>query len=943
MPQNKLKSVEVLKACCIGLQKAFVVLWLCIVSFSVLADKSSEFYEKALTAFKSKDIESSYIHLKNSLKEDEDNLPAKILMGKVLLRSGYVNEAETILEEALNAGADQNLVVDTLGKTWLFTGQDDKIIKASFRNLNGSDKVDWLVIVATAKLNLGKIDEARKDFETILEIEPRSTRTINALASLELQNERFDIALSYIERSLSVNSINATTWRIKGDLALAQLQFKDAIDAYLKGYEIEPDSPIIKRSLVTAYLQNQDVASAKELLDNVLSQTPDDPTATLLKAWLLSKDQNNKQALKELEKLSSNLAGLTEETLRDDPSLIYLSALSAFAQNNYQQAKTYFTQYLTFAPDNIDAVSLLAQTYVRLGRPKLGLESMQRHERELLQNIDSALLLGELYLIDDKAFKTVDLINKLQKQYPGDLRVELLEIKTFISRGLTDQALKMLNESEAGKSHPAFIVTKARLFLDIQRHQEALEIADKLLAVTPNNLDFLNLRVASLIKLRQWNRAELEIDKVLALNPNYDSAMFNLASIKNAQGEHLQALEIMQGLDERQPDSLKNLLMLARSQVGISDIESAKSNLERVLEKDIGNLKAIQLMANIYTQAGEYERAIRQLNVAIKTAPKEPQYQLQRIRIYLELGQESRAQRELNKVSRLIDDESPLIVTLAKLQLSAAQIDEAKLSIKRAYEGNPGSITLATEYIRLHLSASDIVEAESMTNQWLARQNKNPQLITLSGDIHAAKGDLEKAASKYIEALKYAPAYNLAYAKLYSLTLQQIAFEDFAELANELLEINPANSFQRNLLADHYINRGQFDKALPHYEILLNVENMPNKAFIYNNLANIYIRKDLVKAEAYINQALELRSNEGSLLDTLGWITSLKGEYQGALTILRKAYAMNSNDPSIQYHLAYTLDKLGRDNEALTTINRALSSKQRFNERADAELLKSTL
>lgn len=942
MQEIKLESVVVLNVY-IRLQKALFVLCLTIVSFNVLADKSSEFYEKALTSFKNEDIETTYIHLKNSLKEDEDNLPAKILMGKVLLRSGYVYEAETILEEALNAGADQNLVVDTLGKTWLFTGHNKKIIEANFRNLNGKSKIDWLVLVATAKLNLRKVDEARKDYETILQLEPTSTRTINALASLELQDENYDASLKYIEKSLAINDNDSTTWRIKGDLALAQQQLEDAIDAYLKGYEIDPESPIIKRSLVTGYLQNQDIPSAKQLLNDVLSQTPDDPTATLLKAWLLAKDQNNEEASKELEKLSSNLAGLTEEALRDDPSLIYLSALSAFAQNNYQQAKTYFTQYLTFVPNNINAVSLLAQTYVQLGNPKLGLESMQRHERELLENLDSALLLGELYLINDKSFKTVDLISKLQKQYPDELRVELLEIKTFIARGLTEQALKMLNESKSGESHPAFIVTKARLFLNTQRHGEALQIANKLLEMTPNNVDFLNLKAASLIKLRQWDDAEAEITKVLELNPYYDSALFNLATIKNAKGEYSQALEIMQDLNEKQPDSIKNLLMLARSQASIGDTEDAKSNLERVLEKDIGNQTAMQLMANIYSQAGEYEKAVRQLNVAIKTAPDEPRYQLQRIRHYIQLGQESRAQRELNKVSKLIENEARLLVTLAKLQLSAGQVDKAKASVRRAYESNSNSISLATEFIRLHLSASDIVEAESMTNKWLAKQKNDPQLITLSGDIYATKGKLEEAANKYMEALSVAPTYNLAYAKLYRLTLQQIAVEDFSAVASEILQINPSNSFQRNLLADHYINRGKFDEALPHYEILLNVENMPNKAFILNNLANIYIQKDLAKAETYIKRALELRNNEGALLDTLGWITSLKGDHEGALTILRRAYAMNSNDPSIQYHLAYTLGKLGKNKEALVTINRALSSNIKFNERADAESLKSTL
>lgn len=921
----------------------FFILWFTAVSSNALADSSSEYFEKALASFSQDDIETTYIHLKNSLKENEDNLPAKILMGKVLLRSGYLYEAETILQEALEAGADQNLIVDTLGKVWLFTKQNEKVIDARFNSLNKQGEIDWLVIVATAKLNLKRVEDARKDYEKVLRLDPDSVRTLNALTSLELNSQNFVSANDYLIRSIDLEANNPTTWRLKGDLSLSIGELDDAVSAYLTSFDLDPDNPLIKRSLVTVYLQKQDIVAAQNLLDSVLSQTPDDPTAILLNAWLLSKEQKNEAASKLLEELSSNLAGLTEEALRDDPSLIYISGLSAFAQHNYQQAKTYFIQYLIFVPNNVDAVSLLGQTYMKLGESRPALESMQRHEKELLTNLDSALLLGELYLDNNKAFKTVELLGRLRQEYPDEPRVDLLEIKTLIARGRNSQALKMLDSSPLINTNFAFIMTKAQLFLNTELFVEANDIADQLVAMAPSNTEFLNLKAAVLIKLRAWNLAEIEIEKALVINPLHYSARFNLATVKSAKREFQQALDILKKLNQERPDKIEILTMLARSQASLGETENALKNLERVLEKDIGNEMAMQLTANIYVQQEKFQKAIRQINNAIKTSPKNPRYQMQRIELYIKIEKLERAKRELSNVAKLVGNDPENLLMLSKIQLKAGQFADAQQSVKIAHKASPNDRAVVIEYIRVHMSAGNNKDASEMLNSWLAKEPENPQFITLHGDILAMQGKLEDASKQYALALTYAPNYNLALAKLYNLANQGVSAEQFAKVANDLVDANPNNVFQRNLLADHYVNNGQFDKGLPHYEILLRLENMPNRAFMLNNMANIYIPKDLAKAENYINQALEISSNEAAMLDTQGWITSLKGDWETALTILRRAYAMKSDDPSIQYHLAFTLSKLGRNGEALSTLEKALSSNKQFHERADAESLKSTL
>ena len=131
-------------------------------------------------------------------------------------------------------------------------------------------------------------------------------------------------------------------------------------------------------------------------------------------------------------------------------------------------------------------------------------------------------------------------------------------------------------------------------------------------------------------------------------------------------------------------------------------------------------------------------------------------------------------------------------------------------------------------------------------------------------------------------------------------------------------------------------------KAKAHYEVLIADEKYDNRAATLNNLAIIELPIDPATSLQLIERALELAPRSSSLLDTKGWVYTTQGNYSQALTLLRQALSINSDDPTIRYHLAYTLHKLGRINEARSEGQQALDLNQEFSERDAAEnILKS--
>src|SRR5437762_14241155 len=81
----------------------------------------------------------------------------------------------------------------------------------------------------------------------------------------------------------------------------------------------------------------------------------------------------------------------------------------------------------------------------------------------------------------------------------------------------------------------------------------------------------------------------------------------------------------------------------------------------------------------------------------------------------------------------------------------------------------------------------------------------------------------------------------------------------------------------------------------------------------------------LDEAEETIKRALEIEPNNGSYLDSLGWVEFRKGKFDQALAdLLRAAKNIDREDPIVFEHIGDTYLKLNRVSEALESWQKAL-------------------
>jgi putative PEP-CTERM system TPR-repeat lipoprotein len=919
----------------------FFVLNLLIIS-SVRAQSNSH-YEKALQAFTAKDYNESYIHLKNALKDNPSDLAAKILMGNMFLVNGYFESSVTEFEEALLVGADPNLVIIPYMKSLILTRRFNEILSLKDNNLDSKNQFELTLAKATAFGSMSEEKQAEKNYLLALSMRPDSIRALNGIASLFLKNNDLSSAKKFINESLQVTRDNAGTWRLRGLVQKAEGTPEKARISFRKAFELNPEDPFVLRTYASSLWEIKELEEAQKVVSLILSRTPNDPTAILLQSQIFSASGETKKSQDLLSDLTLKLSTLTAESKEANLSLRFTSGITAYLHHNYEQALSDISYYANNSELEITSISMLADTYMRLNKERSALKLLQTYEDLVVEDLNTSLLLCDLYVKNNRAFKCEALINILKKSFPSKARVDFMQAKTQLARGKPEQALSTLN----GIMDPAYAHQKklaiSHLYFQTENYEASHKIAKHLLNELPDDIDILNLNVVLLTKSKNWQEASRLLEKVLELSPDYVAARYNKANLLGGSGNFGAALEIMQSLEADGALDPNAYVLYAQilSSKGNNDLAIEKLQHARRLAKD--SVPISEKLIELYSQTARLEDALFEIVRHERKTLTEDKYALTKADLLLKLGRVKEA-KELRQALYFKWTDSPNdLVRLSDIQRIANDFDGAEKSLLRALKiSKNNNLTGLLKLVQFYSSREDFKSAQKYLSIADKLYSKNVKVMVTKARFDISLLNLQSAYDILWQVISIDADFTPAYAQLYRLSGKGMGTDRLISQLEATVKESPQKNFHRNLLADIYLQQGDMLKAKVHYEALMADERYNNRAATLNNLAIIELPVDPTTSLRLIEQALELAPRSSSLLDTKGWVYTSQGKYSQALVILRQAFSMNSSDPSIRYHLAYTLYKLGRINEARSEIQQVLELNQAFSEREAAEkLLKS--
>ena len=87
--------------------------------------------------------------------------------------------------------------------------------------------------------------------------------------------------------------------------------------------------------------------------------------------------------------------------------------------------------------------------------------------------------------------------------------------------------------------------------------------------------------------------------------------------------------------------------------------------------------------------------------------------------------------------------------------------------------------------------------------------------------------------------------------------------------------------------------------------------------------------ENLDEAERLILEAMKYKSEDGYIIDSLGWVYYQKGLFEQALKTLKKAVAMVPDDPVIMEHLGDAYLKTNQQKKALEIYRNSFKLKKK--------------
>jgi tetratricopeptide (TPR) repeat protein len=688
-----------------------------------------------------------------------------------------------------------------------------------------------------------------------------------------------------------------------------QLKNKDAQRAILEfqnAVKATPGNAEAYYQLATAYLAAGDGAHAGTSLRKALELNPKHQAAELLIARFMA-STNDKENLQDAQK---RLKALLQDT-PDDADELYTLALTELKLNQPGDAARDLATASAGAPQAIMISVMLAQAKLQQKDAKGAEEVLRKAIENSPKSVDAVVILGRFYLAQKllpeaeqqfsqalamDANNTGALFNLGTVQYEAGKKQEAEQTFRKLSRmrdkgfqgslaaflnqeGRKDEALKELER--LNKEEPAdrrFRTWLINSYVAANRTPDAEKLLNGLLKKNPKDLDALLQRGELALAARNFNQAEIDLNRVVQLQPTSAGVHYILAKLYLARKADLRYRQELAKVLELNPYLLAARLDLAGVLIAGNGSQGSQAALA-ILNDTPSSQKTLQAV-------------VAQRNWALWGAGD-----MAEMRKGIDQGLAEGKSTEF-----LLQD--------GLWKLRSGNAAGARTALEAALNLNPGDIRALGAIQQTMALQKQSAAALQETRQYAARQPKSAPVQEFLGLMLATQGLQAEARHAFLAAKAADPQSVLADLSLAQLDVAGRKLDDAEHRLQNLVASHSENTTARLWLGNLENAKGNHSAALENFRKA--VQTDPDNAQALNNFA--YLLADVAnqpdEALKYAEKALQVAPDNPQYADTVGWILYQKGLYSAAVQQLERAGSRNG--PAVwKYHLAMAYAKAG--------------------------------
>lgn len=472
-------------------------------------------------------------------------------------------------------------------------------------------------------------------------------------------------------------------------------------------------------------------------------------------------------------------------------------------------------------------------------------------------------------------------------------------------------------------------------------YKEALQALERAQKLRPDLVEPQSLKGQLQYQNQDLKGAEETLKRAVETSKD-PLAYYNLGMVYKKDGKFAEAKAAF--LDALNMAGAGEIAFKAATQLGMlhatqGDLPNAKYYFERAVALSPANAKYHYNLALILNQMGENERAVRELDEAIRLGSDNPQTYMYIARLYAELGRREQAEAALAKALAEAPRDPVILSQMGDMLVAQAKWAPAIRIFKELYETSPqtgGKAQAMYNLGKVYIALRDFRNAEKALEAAYQLDMLNEDALVLLGEAYVQTGQSHKAVTLFKESLRLNPD-NLkvlrGQAQLYlglgELTEAEVALKRLAEHPNRRAE---DAYFSAQMLGDLYMKRKAYDTAMQYYEKASQSTDANLKYTTLLSQADAMLLSDRPAQMVYplLNQAIALRPNADEARVLLARALMREGTLSSQDKAIEELRAVTTDIRSVPLaSKAYTLMgiiwyKQGQLNRSLDAFNRAL-------------------
>ncbi|MGH1373990.1 MAG: XrtA/PEP-CTERM system TPR-repeat protein PrsT [Cellvibrionaceae bacterium] len=899
---------------------------LVILSVSLLAACSPDYDEvtslsNANAYYESRDYSASIIELKNILKNNPENLDARLLLAKSLYELSEYSEAEATLNIYLENNGDVDKAYPVMSSIYLELRDLESLNALDLNVLSGEAKIVVNLAIATGQIWQGNLDDAKEIIDLYSSRKSDFPPYELASARILIQLGRYEEAEDLLTRMIDIDPSNYLALLELGDLSARNDEKASALEYFTKVLTVNPYryDANLKRAILHIQLDNIEMAG--EDLKVVSKRHPEAISVNYLVGIHAYLGGNLDLAEKALE-----VASVAHEAY---PSSLYYLGEINYKNGNTAKAEDYLNRYLSISPESVSAVKMLALINLKRGDFSEADSYIDAIWEDSASDIElkgiRATALMEIGRLDE----SIRLLDEVSRLTPDSEKAKLNLSLGYLRKSDHVNSIKTLEKIV--EENPASIESVRLLFLNyiyLDDLTNASRVVEEYTRNDSENSDALNMNAILSVKRGDIDVAIDDFRRVISLFPENLFAVSNLANIYITRKEFDEAESVYRPVlalnDSAVLSNYGKIKLLQNDEQSFIDYQ------RKSIEANSSNMDARMALANYYLTQSDYDNVGSAFLGAVDVNEDKNYLKVMALAEYgkSEFSQSIFYLEQLKDVSKI--EEPAIHYHLSKAKLALGDKSSSENELLKSLDIDPDHYPSLLAISKLFLAQEKLEGMEVHLRKLNSVYSNELEVKSLMSSYHAALGETSKAIDYAKIVYQSKPTSNgvLALAALY---WDAGDTQEALALINQWIEENPEDVLVRETLSDFYLLDNKFELASEQLKAILRFQ--PNNVAALNNLAWILIENDSNLAIEYAEKAVAIRSDLPGVMDTLAMAYLGGGELENAWRSIRKATTLDPNSASIKYHSAVIAVEVGEKEYSRSTLQGLIDGTQSFPER----------